>query len=48
MGWKRGILLPSHQAPPKGGVLRQAHEIEALFTPRLEIDSLSVSFLDGV
>lgn len=40
MGWRRGILLPSFQAPPKGGVLKQADEIEALFTLRLELESL--------
>lgn len=40
MGWRRGILLPARQAPPKGGVLRQADEIEVLFTLRLELESL--------
>lgn len=40
MGWRRGILLSSFQAPPKGGILRQGDEIVVLFILRLELESL--------
>lgn len=38
MGWRRGILLLSNQAPPKGRFLRM--KFEALFTLRLELEPL--------
>lgn len=41
-------MLLSNQAPPKGGVLRQVDEIEALFTLRLELELFWIWFLDGI